>query len=86
MKTFEELITEAAAGVVSVEVDHVGDTSDVSEFLRAGKAFGAKIVGNVNGNTNTVIRLSGKEAPLYKWLKDNYDEDLDQSDFNAFIV
>jgi len=84
MKTFEELITEAAAGVVSVEVDHVGDTSDVREFLRAGKAFGAKIVGNVNGNT--VIRLSGKEAPLYKWLKDNYDEDLDQSDFKAFIV
>ena len=39
MKTFNELMTE---GTVSISVDFVGDTTELKQFIDAGKKFKAK--------------------------------------------
>lgn len=82
MKTFNELMTE---GTVSISVDFVGDTTELKQFIDAGKKFKAK-KGPRSPNGDDTVTLSGDRKQLLNWLRDNYDDSLDDSDMDAFIV
>ena len=70
---------------VNISIDFAGDNTELKQFIAAGKKFKAK-KGSKSPNGDDTVTLSGDKKQLLNWLRDNYDDSLDDSDMDAFIV